>query len=170
MNIRLRSWKKNLQMRTKKRSVCAITGFRYWRICSGSLKRHKKGPRRNSEKWRSVHWMQKSKEMMHWIKQPFSDISFMKRHPDWKKNRERIWNYGHSSTAIMKTLLFLLQKQYDAKRLQTTGKKQAEDQAGSPATKGTAGKDRSLHSQLFFFLHLKKRSKTVLLKRLPGPS
>ena len=36
-------------------SVCAITGFRYWRICSGSLKRHKKGPRRNSEKWRSVH-------------------------------------------------------------------------------------------------------------------
>lgn len=34
--------KKNLQMRTKKRSVCAITGFRYWRICSGSLKRHKK--------------------------------------------------------------------------------------------------------------------------------
>lgn len=41
--------KKNLQMRTKKRSVCAITGFRYWRICSGSLKRHKKGPRRNSE-------------------------------------------------------------------------------------------------------------------------
>ena len=29
--------------------------FQYWRICSGSLKRHKKGPRRNSEKWRSVH-------------------------------------------------------------------------------------------------------------------
>ena len=56
------------------------------------------------------------------------------------------------------------------KRSQTTGKKQAEDQAGSPATKGTAGKDRSLHSQLFFFLHLKKCSKTVLLKRLPGPS
>ena len=26
-----------------------------WRICSGSLKRHKKGPRRNSEKWRSMH-------------------------------------------------------------------------------------------------------------------
>nr|UVY11126.1 MAG: hypothetical protein [Bacteriophage sp.] len=70
----------------------------------------------------------------------------------------------------MKTLLFLLQKQYDVKRSQTTGKKQAEDQAGSPATKGTAGKDRSLHSQLFFFLHLKKCSKTVLLKRLPGPS
>ena len=71
---------------------------------------------------------------------------------------------------IKKTLLFLLQKQYDVKRSQTTGKKQAEDQAGSPATKGTAGKDRSLHSQLFFFLHLKKCSKTVLLKRLPGPS
>ncbi len=33
---------------------------------------------------------------------------------------------------IMKTLLFLLQKQYDVKRSQTTGKKQAEDQAGSP--------------------------------------
>ena len=69
-----------------------------------------------------------------------------------------------------KTLLFLLQKQYDVKRSQTTGKKQAENQAGSPVTKGTAGKDRSLHSQLFSFLHLKKCSKTVLLKRLPGPS
>lgn len=61
-------------------------------------------------------------------------------------------------------------KQYDVKRSQTTGKKQSENQAGSPATKGTAGKDRSLHSQLFSFLHLKKCSKTVLLKRLPGPS
>ena len=47
---------------------------------------------------------------------------------------------------------------------------QAENQAGSPVTKGTAGKGRSLHSQLFSFLHLKKCSKTVLLKRLPGPS
>ena len=46
----------------------------------------------------------------------------------------------------------------------------AEKQAGSPVTKGTAGKGRSLHSQLFSFLHLKKCSKTVLLKRLTGPS
>ena len=56
------------------------------------------------------------------------------------------------------------------KRSQTTGKKQAENQAGSLATKGTAGKGRSLRSQLSSFLHLKKCSKTVLLKRLPGPS
>ena len=34
--------KKELADAHKKRSVCAITGFRYWRICSGSLKRHKK--------------------------------------------------------------------------------------------------------------------------------
>ena len=56
------------------------------------------------------------------------------------------------------------------KKITNNRKKQAEDQAGSPATKGTAGKDRSLHSQLFSFLHLKKCSKTVLLKRLPGTS
>ena len=49
------------------------------------------------------------------------------------------------------------------KKITNNREKQAEDQAGSPATKGTAGKDRSLHSQLFFF-HLKKCSKTVLLK------
>ena len=69
--------------------------------------------------------------------------------------------------ALDKAAVFRHQFYEAASRLE---EEQAENQAGSPVTKGTAGKDRSLHSQLFSFLHLKKCSKTVLLKRMPGPS
>nr|WP_295258800.1 hypothetical protein [uncultured Blautia sp.] len=69
--------------------------------------------------------------------------------------------------ALDKAAVFRHQFYEAASRLE---EEQAENQAGSPVTKGTAGKGRSLHSQLFSFLHLKKCSKTVLLKRLPGPS
>lgn len=56
------------------------------------------------------------------------------------------------------------------KKITNNREKTGRRPGGQPGHKGTAGKDRSLHSQLFFFLHLKKCSKTVLLKRLPGPS
>ena len=69
--------------------------------------------------------------------------------------------------ALDKAAVFRHQFYEAASRLE---EEQAENQAGSPVTKGTAGKGRSLHIQLFSFLHLKKCSKTVLLKRLPGPS
>ena len=112
----------------------------------------------------------KSKEMMHWDKaavfrHQFYEAASRLEEEQGKNLKLRAQinrDYENSSIPSSKAV----RRKKDHKQ---QGKKQAEDQAGSPATKGTAGKDRSLHSQLFFF-HLKKCSKTVLLKRLPGPS
>ena len=84
---------------------------------------------------------------------------------DAHKETIRVRNYWLQ--VLDKAAVFRHQFYEAASRLE---EEQAENQAGSPVTKGTAGKGRSLHSQLFSFLHLKKCSKTVLLKRLPGTS
>ena len=66
----------------------------YWfQVLEDMLREFEKAQKRSAQELRKMEIRAlnaKSKEMMHWIKQPFSDISFMKRHPDWKKNRERI--------------------------------------------------------------------------------
>lgn len=66
----------------------------YWfQVLEDMLREFEKAQKRSAQELRKMEIRAlnaKSKEMMHWIKLPFSDISFMKRHPDWKKNRERI--------------------------------------------------------------------------------
>ena len=59
--------------------------------------------------------MQKNKEMMHWIKQPFSDISFMKRHPDWKKNRAFLSDLTGGKLNISKGMISRLNREFALK-------------------------------------------------------
>lgn len=59
--------------------------------------------------------MQKSKEMMHWIKQPFSDISFMKRHPDWKKNRAFLSDLTGGKLNVSKGMISRLNREFALK-------------------------------------------------------